>query len=174
VAVLIFDYPGYGRSTGQPTEAGCYAAGEACWTWLTETKQVPPEQVILHGESLGGATAIDLASRHPCRAVVTRGAFSSFPDIAQHAVPWLPARWLVRNQMDNAGKIGKVAAPVVIAHGTADEVVPFSQGERLFAAAREPKRLVPLHGFGHNTRPGPGFYRDLREFLGQHTTAGGK
>jgi fermentation-respiration switch protein FrsA (DUF1100 family) len=174
VAVMIFDYPGYGRSTGQPTEAGCYAAGEACWTWLTETKQIPPAQVILHGESLGGAVAIDLASRHPCRAVVTRGAFSSFPDMAQKTFPWLPARWLARNQMDNVGKIGKVAAPVVIAHGTEDELVPYSQAERLFAAAREPKLLLPLHGADHNTWPGPDFYRRLREFLAVDPPAGGK
>jgi alpha-beta hydrolase superfamily lysophospholipase len=173
-AVLIFDYPGYGRSTGQPTEAGCYASADLCWTWLTETKGIPPEQVILYGESLGGAVAIDLGSRQPCRAVVTRAAFSSFPDMAQKAFPWLPARWLCRNQMDNVGKICKVSAPVVIAHGTEDELVPYSQAERLFAAAGEPKLYIPLQRADHNTSPGPEFYRSVREFLNEHPVAGRK
>jgi fermentation-respiration switch protein FrsA (DUF1100 family) len=169
-AVLIFDYPGYGRSGGRPSEAGCYAAGDAAYDWLTGTKQVRPQDVILYGGSLGGAVATDLASRRPFRALVLVAAFTSFPDMAQKTFPWLPARWLVRNRLDNLRKIAAVKGPVFIAHGTADELVPFSQGERLFAAAPEPKRFFPMPGQGHNHTPSPGFYTTLGKFLAETRT----
>jgi fermentation-respiration switch protein FrsA (DUF1100 family) len=163
--VLIFDYPGYGRSTGRPSEASCYAAGESAHAWLKETMRVPEDDVILYGGSLGGAVAIDLATRHRCRALLLVSAFTSFPDMAQKTVPWLPARWLLRNRFDNLRKIPTVRGPVLIAHGTADRLVPFAQGERLFAAAPEPKRFVPLPGLDHNDSPGPVLYEAVRDFV---------
>jgi fermentation-respiration switch protein FrsA (DUF1100 family) len=172
LASLIFDYPGYGRSGGRPSEAGCYAAGDAAYAWLTEQKQVRPGDVILYGGSLGGAVATDLAARRPCRALVVVAAFTSFPDMAQKTFPWLPARWLVRNRFENLRKIATVRVPVFIAHGTADRLVPFSQGERLFAAAPEPKRFFPMPGHDHNHTPSPAFYDTLRRFLA--ATGGGE
>jgi fermentation-respiration switch protein FrsA (DUF1100 family) len=148
-AVLIYDYPGYGKSTGKPTEASCYAAANAAYDWLVDTKKVSPSQLVLLGSSLGGAMATQLASRRECRALVLVNAFTSFPDMAQKTVPWFPARWLVSNRLDNLSKIGKCDAPVFITHGTADTLIPFSQGERLFAAAMEPKRFLPRPGEGH-------------------------
>src|SRR5262249_11128842 len=133
-AVLLFDYPGFGRSTGSPSEAGCYAAGDAAYDWLTRTKGVPAERGLLFGKSLGGAIASALAVRKSHRALVLAMAFTSFPDMAQVKYPWLPGRWLVRNQMNNLAKLGKVKRPVFISHGTVDGVVPFSMGEQLYAA----------------------------------------
>jgi fermentation-respiration switch protein FrsA (DUF1100 family) len=170
-AVLIFDYPGYGRSGGKPDEAGCYAAGEAACEWLTELQKIPAERVILYGESLGGAVATELASRRPHRALVLVSAFTSFPDMAQKEFPWLPARWLVRNRMDNLSKIGHTNRPVFIAHGTADRLIPFSQGERLFAAAGEPRQFFPMPGQDHNDPPSVAFYAALRAFLAQQSCA---
>jgi fermentation-respiration switch protein FrsA (DUF1100 family) len=163
-AALIFDYPGYGKSGGRPSEAGCYASGDAAYDWLTQ-QHVPPGRILLYGGSLGAAIATDLASRRPHRALVLVSAFTSFPDMARTVYPWLPLRRLLSNRLDNLAKIGRAGGPVFIAHGTADRVVPFAQGERLFAAAREPKEFFPLHGYDHNHTPGPDFYQAVRDFL---------
>jgi fermentation-respiration switch protein FrsA (DUF1100 family) len=163
--VLLFDYPGYGRSGGKPSEAGCYAAGDAALAWLTEVRQVPPRRVVIYGGSLGGAIAVDLAVRHPCRALFLVSTFTSFPDMAQKVIPWVPGRWLVRNQLNSLDKIGSCRVPVFIVHDRDDDLIPFSQGERLFAAAPEPKRFVATTGIHHNDQPGPEVYPELWRFL---------
>jgi fermentation-respiration switch protein FrsA (DUF1100 family) len=167
-AVLVFDYPGYGKSGGACSEAGCYASGEAALDWLTQAQKVSPRRIVLYGGSLGAAIATDLAARRPCRALFLVAPFTSFPDVAQERFPWLPGRWLVRNQFDNLGKIGACRAPVFIAHEADDRLIPFSQGRRLFAAAPEPKELFVLHGGWHNDQPGPAVYPALRAFLDAH------
>jgi fermentation-respiration switch protein FrsA (DUF1100 family) len=164
-SVLIFDYPGYGRSQGQPSEAGCYAAADAAYDWLLSVPKVPGEGIILYGGSLGGGVAVDLAARRPHRALLLAKTFTSMPDVGKHLHPWLPVHWLMHNRFDNLAKIGKCAGPVVIASGTADELIPFSQGERLFAAANEPKLFVPLEGSDHNAPLPLDFFRAVREFL---------
>jgi fermentation-respiration switch protein FrsA (DUF1100 family) len=169
-AVLIFDYPGYGRSEGKPDEAGCYAAADAAYDWLCDNLRVSPERILLYGGSLGGAVATDLASRRPHRALVLVSAFTSMPDMAQEQYPWTPARWLVRSRFDNLAKIGKVKQPVFQAHGTADRLIPFAQGQRLFAAANERKCFFPMDGYDHNNSPGPDFYAALRKFLQEAET----
>jgi fermentation-respiration switch protein FrsA (DUF1100 family) len=163
--VLIYDYPGYGKSSGRPSEAGCYAAADAAYDFLANDKRVPPGEVVLLGSSLGGAMATDLAVRRPHRMLILVNAFTSFPDMAQKVVPWLPARWLVRNQMNNLAKIAKCPGPVCITHGTADGLVPFSQGERLYAAAPEPKRFLPREGEPHAHPEGDAFYQAVVRFL---------
>jgi fermentation-respiration switch protein FrsA (DUF1100 family) len=168
VGVLIFDYPGYGRSGGVPTEAGCYAAADAGYDWLTDSRGLRPEAVMLYGGSLGGAVAIDVAARRQHRALVLVSPFSSMADMARRQFPWLPTRWLVRDQWDNLAKIRLCRRPVFIGHGTADRVVPFAQGERLFAAANEPKQFFAMPGYDHMHTPGPDFYHALRRFLAEH------
>lgn len=167
-AVLIYDYPGYGKSEGKPSEQSIYAAGEAAYHWLTNVQKIPPEKIILFGESLGGSVAIDLGAKHPCQMVVTVAAFSSFPDMAQKTVPWLPARWFVRNSLDNVAKIGKIHTPVFIAHGRTDRLIPFSQGEKLYNTANEPKHFFPIDDHDHNDSLEIDFYSAVIEFLSQH------
>jgi fermentation-respiration switch protein FrsA (DUF1100 family) len=171
LAVLIFDYPGYGRSEGRPSETGCYAAGDAAFRWLIAVCRVPAGRVLFYGGSLGGAIALDLAVRQPHRGVVLVSVFTSVRDMARKTFPWLPARWLVRNRFDNLGKIPRLRSPLFLAHGTADRLVPFGQGERLFAAANEPKRFFPMAGYDHQHTPGPDFYVALREFLAETAAA---
>jgi fermentation-respiration switch protein FrsA (DUF1100 family) len=166
-AVLIFDYPGYGRSTGKPSEAGCYAAADAAYDWLVQSQKVPPEDILLYGGSLGGGVAVDVANRRPHRALILVSTFTSIPDMAQNRFPWLPARWLVRNRFESLAKIVTCRRPIFIAHGTADRTVPFTQGERLFAAALEPKRFLAMAGLDHNHTPIPEFYVAVRQFLGE-------
>jgi fermentation-respiration switch protein FrsA (DUF1100 family) len=163
--VLLIDYPGYGRSGGKPSDSSCYAAGDAAFAWLTDDRHVPPKYILLYGGSLSGAVAIDLATRHPHRALAVLCTFTSFPDMAQKAFPWLPGRWLVHNRFDSLTKIASCPGPVFIAHGTEDQLVPYAHGERLFEAAREPKRFFPLPGFRHRDTPPPPFFPALRTFL---------
>jgi pimeloyl-ACP methyl ester carboxylesterase len=164
-AVLVYDYPGYGKSGGRPSEAGCYAAAEAAHRWLVDEQKVPARQIVLIGSSLGTAMATELATRHENRLLVLMGAFTSFPDEAQWTVPCYPARWLVTNQLDSLSKIGRVRGPVFIAHGTQDRKVPYWMGKRLFQSACEPKRFYPLAGQGHQHPADPAFFAAVRAFL---------
>jgi fermentation-respiration switch protein FrsA (DUF1100 family) len=164
-SVLLVDYPGYGKSAGQPSEAGCYAAGYAAYDWLTKTQQIPAENVILFGKSLGGGVAVELAVNRPHRALVLVKAFTSIPDMAQRQFPFLPARWLVTNRYDNLEKIGRCPRPIFIAHGDRDSIIPFSQGQRLFEAAPEPKKFLVLPNGDHNDAFPPQFYTTLAVFL---------
>jgi hypothetical protein len=168
LAVLLYDYPGFGRSTGTPSEAGCYAAADAAYDWLVEAQKVPGERIILYGGSLGGGIATDLAARRPHRALVLVSAFTSFPDMAQQLYPWLPGRWLVHNRFDNLGKIASCCGPVFITHSRSDGLIPFAHGERLFAAAGAPKQFVPTDGHPHNDSPATEVFPALRRFLDEH------
>ncbi len=169
ISVLIFDYPGYGRSEGTPTEAGCYAAADAAYECLTQKMNVPADRILLFGGSLGGGVAVDLASRQRHRALILVRTFTSIPDAAQSVYPWLPARWLVRNRFDNLEKIARCGRPAFIAHGTTDRLIPFAQGKRLFEAAGEPKRFLAMAGLDHNDSLSPEFFSALRSFLDETT-----
>jgi fermentation-respiration switch protein FrsA (DUF1100 family) len=166
VSVLIFDYPGYGKSDGRPSEAGCYAAGEAAFTWLT--RQVPAENIILFGKSLGGGVATELARRHPHRALVLVKTFTSVPDVAQDIYPWLPARWLARNRFESLRKLSQCNRPVFVAHGDCDSIIPYAHGRRLYDAAHEPKRFLAMPGCNHNDTLPVEFFLELRRFLDQN------
>lgn len=166
VSVLIFDYPGFGRSEGKPSERGCYAAGDAAYDWLSE--RVKPANIILFGKSLGGGVAVELAQRRPHRALILSKTFTSVPDIAQEKFPFLPCHWLVRNRFENINKIGKCTRPVFIAHGDCDSLIPCAHGEKLFAAANEPKQFLYMPGCDHNDPFSSDFLPKLRQFLETH------
>jgi fermentation-respiration switch protein FrsA (DUF1100 family) len=171
-SVLIIDYPGYGRSDGSPSEAGCYAAADAAYDWLTKEQKIPPGNVIIYGASLGGGVAVDLASRRDHRALVLVKTFTSMPDVAQGLYPWLPVRWLMRNRYESLAKIKQCKRPVFVAHGTADTLIPFAHGERLHEAANAPKRFLPMHGLDHNDGVSGDFFRVLRDFLAEAEKVG--
>jgi fermentation-respiration switch protein FrsA (DUF1100 family) len=170
VSVLIFDYPGYGKSEGSPSERGCYAAADAAYAWLADEKKFAAKNILLYGASLGGGVITDLASRKDHRALILISTFTSLPDVASDLYWWLPApkRWLMRNQFDSIDKIKACRRPVFIAHGTADEVIPYPHGERLAQAANEPKRFMAMQGQGHNDGLPEEFFRELIAFLGEH------
>jgi fermentation-respiration switch protein FrsA (DUF1100 family) len=165
VSVFVFDYPGYGRSGGRPSEAGCYAAADAAYDWLTQ--RVAPRDVLIFGRSLGSAVAIDLACRRPHRALVLVSPFTSIPAVVQRLYPVLPARALMRNRFDSAAKVGRCPRPLLVVHGTNDRLVPFALGQRLFAAANEPKRFIPVAGARHDDSVLAGFFPELRRFLAE-------
>jgi fermentation-respiration switch protein FrsA (DUF1100 family) len=166
-SVLIFDYPGYGKSEGSPSEAGCYAAADTAYDWLRRVPKVPENHILLYGGSLGGGVAVDLACRRPHRALLLVRTFTSMPEVGQRLYPWLPVRWLMRNRFDSLAKIGQCHRPVVIASGTADGLVPFEQGRRLFEAANEPRLFYPLDGAGHNDPLPLAFFPEALRFIEQ-------
>ena len=151
LSVLLFDYRGYGASEGEPGEEGLYLDAEAAYDELVRrlaAADLPPARAVAHGESLGGAVAIELARRRPLGAVVIESAFTSLPDVGARAYPFLPVRLLARERFDSLHKIrAGFETPLLVLHGRGDEIVPFEQGERLARAAGAP--LVELAG-GHN------------------------
>jgi fermentation-respiration switch protein FrsA (DUF1100 family) len=149
VDVLLFDYRGYGASDGTPSEEGTYRDGRAAYDYLRETKGVPPERIVLYGESLGAGVAVQLATEVGARALVLEAPFTSIPDMAAEVYPWLPFRRWIRTQYDNLTKIVSIEIPLLIIHGTRDPTVPFAHGERLFRAASDPKRFLAVNGAGH-------------------------
>jgi uncharacterized protein len=162
--VLMYDYPGYGHSEGSPTEAGCYASGDAAYAWLTTEGKVPPQRVILLGESIGTGVAVDLATRHEHRALVLMCPFTSLPAAAKSHYPFLPTHTVMQSRFDSLAKIGRCPRPLLVAHSTDDRVVPFWQGEALFNAANEPKEFHRTEGAGHNLA-GEEFSRVVARFL---------
>lgn len=153
-SILIFDYPGYGRSDGKPSEAGCYASADAAYDWLTRVQKVAPERIVIAGESLGGGVAVDLASRVPVGGMILQCTFSSIAPMARRAVPFLPVGWFMKSKFASIDKIGRVRAPKLHFHGEADDIVPYALGLDLFNAAPEPKRWVNYPELTHNEWPG--------------------
>jgi fermentation-respiration switch protein FrsA (DUF1100 family) len=143
-AVFTYDYRGYGTSQGKPSEKGCYLDAEAAYRYLVEQLHVPPDGIILHGRSLGGAMAIYTASRHAVAGLVLESTFVS----AIRVVTNLP---LPGDRFRNIDRIGQVHCPTLIMHGTSDEVVPFSHGPKLLAAANDPKLHLWVANGGHGT-----------------------
>jgi fermentation-respiration switch protein FrsA (DUF1100 family) len=162
---LIFDYRGYGRSSGKPSEAGILADARAARRWLAERAGVSESEIVLFGESLGGGVMVDLAAADGARALVLENTFSSLPDVAAFHYPWLPVKLLMRTQLDSASKIARYRGPVLQFHGDADTIIPLAIGERLFDAAGQPKQLVIIPGADHNDPRSPEFFTALDAFL---------
>ncbi len=149
--VLLFDYRGYGKSEGTPTEEGVYRDADAAWDFLVKTKGVPPERIVLFGKSLGGAIAIDLAARvRPAPAgLVVQSSFTSTRDVAASTLPFIP-RLLMSTRMDSLSKIARVRCPVLFIHSPADEIIPYRMGRALFDAATGPKTFLDIPNSPHN------------------------
>lgn len=166
--VLVYDYPGYGKSSGKPTEDGCYAAGEAALAWLRESAKLDAGRIILCGESLGGGPAVELATRHEHRALLLIYTFTNLPAAAKAHFRLLPTHTFMRTRFDNLAKIGRVRRPVYFIHGTADAVIPYAHSVSLFEAANEPKELLTLDGCGHSALVGQRFSEPFAAFLAKH------
>lgn len=150
VQVFIIDYRGYGKSRGRPSEMGVYRDGLAAYDYLAQKKRIPHNQIILFGRSLGAATAVEVALNRKVKSIILESAFTSTKGMAKTMVlfsllsPLLPANY------NNLGKIEQIQTPKLIVHGTDDEIVPFSMGERLFEVAKSPKYFYPIQRAGHN------------------------
>jgi fermentation-respiration switch protein FrsA (DUF1100 family) len=166
-SVMIFDYRGYGRSGGTPSTTGILADARAARQWLANRAGIPESQVVLMGESIGGAVAIHLAAEDGARGLILENVFSSLADVGAHHYPFLPVNLVMRGDLDNVSQIGKYRGPLMQFHGDADSIVPFELGKKVFAAANEPKRFVVVAGGDHNDPRTGTAYRELDRFLAE-------
>ncbi len=169
LGLLAFDYRGYGESEGTPTEEGLYLDAEAAYRFLRDSLGVPPGRIVLFGHSLGSAVAVELARRAPAAGIVLDGALTSVQDRAQELYRIVPVRWLATSRYASREKIGELRLPKLFLHAERDEVIPISHGRRLFAAALEPKRFIPLSG-GHADAfeaDSAVYYGEIRRFVAE-------
>ncbi len=170
VAVLAYDYRGYGRSGGRPSEPGVYLDALAAYD-SQRSRGVPPEHLVAFGESLGGAVSIWLARERPCAGVAVVSTFTRLADVAR--VHYGPLAAIVGRRFDSLARVGDIHAPLFVAHGDRDEIVPYELGERLFAAASEPKRFFRAVGAHHNdVFAAPGLVEAIVAFA-REVTGGG-
>lgn len=160
--IFVFDYRGYGRSEGSPSEVGILADGDAAQKWLAERAGIKPQDIVLMGRSLGGGVAVDLAARNGARALILQNTFTSMPDAAAYHYPWAPVHWLMKNRYNNLERIVNYRGPLLQSHGDADTVVPLALGQKLHAAAPGRKQFYVSRGLDHNN----GDTDEYREILG--------
>lgn len=174
VDVLLYDYRGFGRSTGAPDEAGTYRDVRAAYDYLTRTRGIDPARLVIMGESLGCAVSVDLAKDHRAAGLILEAPFASIPHMARAIYPFLPVGPLVRTRYDNLAKIPSVALPLLIVQGTRDQVIPIAQGRMVFEAAREPKQFLPIDLGHHNdvyVVGGPRYRDAVNAFIDRVTPA---
>jgi hypothetical protein len=168
LAILAFDYRGYGRSDGSAHEAGVLKDGQAAQLWLADRAGIELDEIVLMGNSLGGAVAVDLAAKNGARALVLESTFTSMPDVAAQLYRWAPVRLLMRTKFDSLSKIHQYDGPLLQSHGTKDRLVPIKLGKRLFdAAAGQQKQFIEIEGADHNDPPSPKYLRALDRFLSE-------
>ena len=174
--VIIPEFEGYGMSAGKPSERGCYAAADAAYDYLLSRDDIDAKKIVLMGWSLGAAAAIDLASRRPVAGLVTLSAFTTLPDMAHSAIPWLPTSLLLKYRLDNVGKLPGISCPILIIHGIDDDIVPFAMAARIAASAKGNVTRMNVQGAGHNDIfdvGGEKLWLRLGEFLGNLTPSDG-
>lgn len=167
LGVFIFDYRGFGKSEGRPSEKGIYADGLAAYDYLVQKEEIPPQEIVAFGQSLGGAVALEIAAKREVRSLILEGTFTSLRDMARTMPLFSLIAPLLPLHYDNIGKIERVRAPVLVLHGTEDEIVPFSMGKELFERANEPKHFYPIQSAGHNDTSvvgGWAYYQRLARF----------
>lgn len=147
--MLMMAYRGYSGSTGEPSEAAIVADAKQAYQMLIDDG-IKPDEIIVYGEALGAAVAVQVAAELPVRGVVLDSPFASLVERAKWSYPWLPISLLLKDQFLSDEHIKRVHAPVFVLHGEVDEVTPVEMGRALFDAANEPKELKVLAGAGHN------------------------
>ena len=166
VSIFAYDYRGYGRSEGSPSEEGVLADGLAAHVWLAERAGIPSSQVVLMGRSLGGAVAVDLATTNGARALVLESTFPSMPEVAAQIYWWAPVRLLMRTRLNSAQKIKDYSGPLLQSHGIDDEIIPIALGKKLYDASPSTnKQFIAMPRIGHNDWPSPEYFAELVRFM---------
>jgi fermentation-respiration switch protein FrsA (DUF1100 family) len=171
--VLLVDYRGFGKSTGNPSEVNTYQDAEAAWQYLIKVRNIKPSQVFIYGHSLGGAVAIHLALDHPeASGVITESTFTSMQAMGELEYGFLPVGLLLNQRFDTLNKIAQLKIPLLIIQGTWDKKVPVAMAKQLYTVAPQPKSLLLIEGGEHNNSGVVGWveYRDvLTAFVSKHT-----
>ena len=147
--VFIFDYRGFGKSGGLPTRKSFIEDSLAAYDYLTKNRSIDPANIVLLGQSLGGAAVLRLANSVECRAVILEGTFYSLRQIAKELYPRLPLWAIASSDLDNAREVTKLGRPLLLIHGTEDTTIPHLHSEMLFKEANEPKEFLSVKGAGH-------------------------
>lgn len=149
--IMLVDYRGYGRSDGAPSEDNMFSDALAGYRRLIDTKGTPPDQIILFGRSLGGAVAIELATRVECAGLIVESSFTSAKAMGKLMFPYFPVGLLLKHKFSSIDKISKINCPLLVTHSKEDDMIPFQMGRALFEKALGPKRMVVISGL-HNER----------------------
>ena len=173
--IFIFDYRGYGRSEGTPSEEGTYRDAEGAVRYLLSRKDVDEDRLIHFGRSLGASVALEEALRRPPAGMILESPFTSVGAMAQKLY-LLPIGRFLKTRYDNLSKIKKFRLPLLVLHGDRDGIVPLSMGRALFEAANDPKDFYVIKGAGHNdsyVTGGEAYFRRLASFIQKLFKTGG-
>lgn len=173
--VFMIDYRGYGRSEGVVSEAGTYEDAAAALRYLKTRKDIDPKRIVFFGQSLGAAVAADLGGREECLAVILEAPFASIRAMAQTIYPWLPIGPLLKTRYEVTEKVKKIKAPLLVVHGENDDIVPFEQGQKVYAAATGPKEFHALRGAHHNDTfevGGDAYFTLMSDFISRAAIGG--
>jgi hypothetical protein len=168
INVFMFDYRGYGRSEGEPSEEGLYRDAAAAYDYLLTRHDVDSNHIIAFGQSLGSAVAVDLATKRQCKALILEAGFSSAADVAQSLFWWLPIHFFIRSKFDSFTKITSLSLPILFIHGENDRTIPLALGKKLYNAANKPKWLYAIPNADHNDTyvvGGQQYFNRIDEFL---------
>lgn len=166
--VLALSYRGFGTSEGSPTEQGLYRDGRAAIAYARDALYVPPERLVLYGESLGTGVAVQMATEFPVGAVVLQAPFTSITDVAARLYPFMPVRMLIKDRFDSLRKMPRVGAPVLILHGERDTLIAPAYGRELLAAVRGPQHGVFFPDTGHDDFDPAAVTKALMDFTAEH------
>jgi len=144
--VLVVDYRGFGRSEGRPGEVGTYLDAEAAWQHLTSERGEPAQRIVVMGRSLGGAVAIEVASRHAPAALMVESTFTQLADVGRVHYPLLPVGLLCRHRYASVARVGGITCPKLFLHGSEDSLIPISLGRALYDAAAAPREFIETPG----------------------------
>ena len=173
---FLYDYRGYGRSTGSPDEEGTYKDGRAAYDYLVKIRGVDPKRLVLMGESLGCAISLQIAVEREAAGLVLEAPFASIAHMAGAIYPFLPLRPFIRTRYDNLDKAARLKMPLFVIQGTQDEVIPVAQGKMVHDAAPQPKQYLAVEGAHHNDVyliGGASYRRALTDFISSVTAASG-
>lgn len=169
-SILAIDWRGYGVSTGRPSEEGLLLDAETAYEWLVQ--RTDPSRIVVFAESIGTGIGIKLAAKHKVRALVLEAPYFSAVDLAERYLPFIPVRALMLDPLRSDLRIRDIHTNLLIQHGKQDHLVPFSQGERLYEIAPEPKRIIAYPGGHHDDLPEKqNSYRDLKKFIDESFSA---
>ena len=166
--VFVFDYRGFGKCEGTPTEAGVLADSDAALKWVCSKTGKEPKDIIFVGHSLGGGPAVHLAKEYGCKALILQRTFSSMTDAAQHNYPWLPVSWVMRNRYKSHEKIKACECPLYQSHGAEDKLIPIESALKLFRSSpSSKKKFTEFAGLGHYDTLPLTYWYDIRRFVNE-------
>lgn len=150
LSVFIFDYRGYGRSHGSPSEEGLYQDAIGAYDYLTRIRMIRPDRIVIFGRSLGAAVAGELAAQKPVAGLVLESSFPSIEAVAKYHYGGLPVHWLLGAEFRLIERLPQLSLPKLFIHGSQDDIIPLELGKRIFDAALPPKSLYVIPGADHN------------------------